>query len=96
MHPLPWSAHSRIHHTDSQLSAAGRLLYRGATVSKDGQITVLMADRQAAINELNKMQPGALAASRNLNANINAYIPAATRVPTDPAELAALLESFKD
>ena len=59
------------------LSAAGRAIYRGAKQNDKGAIEVQLADRQAAIAELNRMQPGALAATRSASvvAHVNVPIP---------------------
>jgi hypothetical protein len=78
-----------------QLSAAGRAIFRGVKLTANG-IEPVLADRQAAIAELNKMQDGALAASRSLNANlnINGMIPAARDVSVE--ELSRLLEAFDE
>jgi hypothetical protein len=79
-----------------ELSAAGRAIFRGVKLTANG-LEPVFADRQAAIAELNKMQPNALAASRTMNANLNlnSFIPAA-REPVSIEELNRLLESFKD
>jgi hypothetical protein len=75
-----------------ELSAAGRAIFRGVKLTANGLEPVL-ADRQAAVNALNAMQPGALAATRTLNASINAYIPAAGDL-RDPDAALRLFEAF--
>jgi hypothetical protein len=79
-----------------ELSPGGRALFKAARQYAKGEIVIELHDRLAAIAELNKMQPGALAASRSLNGNINvnSYIPAATSV--DPDDLARLIASFDE
>ena len=76
-----------------QLSAAGRAIFRGVKVTANG-LEPILADRQAAINALNAMQPGALAATRSMSLNVNGFIPAARDV--SPEELERLLASFDD
>jgi hypothetical protein len=75
-----------------ELSAAGRAIYRGAKQNDKGAIEVMLADRQAAIAELNRMQPGALAATKHLNLNANLNIGAARDV--SPDEAAALIAAL--
>jgi hypothetical protein len=75
-----------------ELSAAGRAIYRGAKLNSKGQVEVILADPQAAIAELNKMQPGALAATRSLSMSVNAYISAAR--DASPDEALRLFDAF--
>lgn len=77
-----------------QLSAAGRAIFRGVKLTANG-LEPVFADRQAAINALNAMQPNALAATRSMSLNVNSFVPAA-RDPISLDELNRLLESFKE
>jgi hypothetical protein len=75
-----------------ELSAAGRAIFRGVKLTANGLEPVL-ANRDAAIAELNKMQPGALAATRSMSMNLNAFVPAALD-PRDPDAALRLFEAF--
>jgi|HubBroStandDraft_1064217.scaffolds.fasta_scaffold55785_2 hypothetical protein len=75
-----------------ELSAAGRAIFRGVKLTANG-IEPVLADRQQALAELNRMQPGALAATRSLSLSINAMVPAA-RDPRDPDAALRLFDAF--
>jgi hypothetical protein len=82
----------------AELSANARALFKAARQNAKGEIIVEMHDQLAAAAELSRMQPGAYAASRSLNANLNmnGMIPAARDSDYSIEELERLLESFKD
>ena len=77
----------------AELSAGARALFKSAKQNAKGEIIVETHDRLAAIAELNKMQDGALAATRSMSLSLNAFIPAASDVH-DAASALALFDAF--
>lgn len=74
----------------SELSGSARALYRGARQRSDGSIEVLLEDRQAASDQLNRMQSVYVSKSINLNVSVQPL----RDLSAD--EAMALLESFSE
>jgi hypothetical protein len=68
-------------------------LFKSARQNAKGEIVIELHDRIAAINALNAMQDGALAATRTMNLNVNSFIPAANN-PNDPDAALRLFDAF--
>jgi hypothetical protein len=72
-----------------QLSAAGRAIFKGVRQRSDGSIHVLLEDRQAASDQLNKMQ--SVYITKSITAHVN--VPALKDMTRD--EALDFLESLK-
>lgn len=68
------------------LSPAGRALFNGTKLDKQGNIIVLMKDQLAASDQLNKLQSAYVTKSLNINANMNVP-PAKDASPVDALRL---------
>ena len=79
----------------STAELSDRALFKSACQNAKGEIVVETHDRIAAINALNAMQDGALAATSSFNMNVNALI-AAARYVYDPDAALRLFDAFGD
>lgn len=73
-----------------ELSEAGRALFKGVRQRSDGSIHVLLEDRQAASDQLNKMQSVYVTRSVSLNANVTVPVPDSI----SPADALAFLKTL--
>lgn len=77
----------------TQLEGAAAASFKGASMDKYGVIKIEQHDPQDAAFELNRMVPGAMAATRSIAANVNVNVPIPDNL--SPADALAFLETLK-